>query len=250
MNQQVFRPAAVIPVYDHDQCLEAIVQTLIAKGLPVILVDDASHAHCARVMDEIAQKYALDNVTLVRHAVNGGKGAAVMTGLKTAHDLGFTHALQVDADGQHGLDAVKDFIAASQETPQALICGYPVYDETVPKARKSGREISNFWVRVNGLSNAVKDSLCGFRVYPVATMMNVFEHYRLGLRMDFDCEVLVVLLWEDVPVVNKPVNVTYPQDGVSHFRAFADNAAISLMHTKLFFGMLVRLPKLLRRQNV
>ncbi len=246
----VFRPAAIIPVYDHDACLEAIVQTLLALNLPVILVDDASHAHCARVMDALAQKYADKGVFLERHAVNGGKGAAVTTGLKAVHRLGYTHALQVDADGQHGLDAALEFLKAAENNPVALICGYPVYDETVPGTRKSGREISNFWVRVNGLSDAVKDSLCGFRVYPVATMMEIFSKYRPGLRMDFDCEVLVLLLWEDVPIVNRPVNVTYPQDGVSHFRVLRDNIQISLMHTKLFFGMIFRLPKLLRRKNV
>lgn len=250
MSSSTFRPVAIIPVYDHDACLESIVRTLLADNLPVILVDDASHAHCAKVMDALAEKYEEKGVCLERHAINGGKGAAVMTGLKAAYRLGYSHALQVDADGQHGLESVREFLSASQNKPEALICGYPVYDETVPGARKSGREISNFWVRVNGLSNAVRDSLCGFRVYPVETMMQLFSKYRLGLRMDFDCEVLVVLLWEDVPIVNKPVCVTYPQDGVSHFRVFRDNVQISLMHTRLFFGMLLRLPKLLKRQNV
>lgn len=245
-----FRPVAIIPVYDHDACLESIVRSLLALDLPVILVDDASHAHCAEVLDTLSTKYADCGVTLKRHAVNGGKGAAVTTGLKEAHRLGFTHALQVDADGQHGLSAAVQFLKAAKEQPEALICGYPVYDETVPGARKSGREISNFWVRVNGLSKAVKDSLCGFRVYPIQAMMKIFSKYRLGMRMDFDCEVLVLLLWEDVPVVNRPVEVTYPQDGISHFRVLRDNIQISLMHTKLFFGMLLRLPKLLKRRNV
>lgn len=250
MSEPTFRPVAIIPVYDHDACLESIVRRLLAENLPVILVDDASHAHCAQVMERLTEKYADQGVFLQRHAMNGGKGAAVITGLKAAHRLGYSHALQVDADGQHGLDAVPDFLSASQDKPEALICGYPVYDETVPGQRKSGREISNFWVRVNGLSKAVRDSLCGFRVYPIETMMQLFSKYRPGSRMDFDCQVLVFLLWEDVPIVNKPVSVTYPMDGVSHFRLFRDNVEISWMHTRMFFGMLLRLPKLLKRQNV
>lgn len=250
MTVPPYRPVALIPVYDHDACLEAIVGHLAGAGLEVILVDDGSHEACARVLDSVARRWTDRGVRLVRRNLNGGKGAAVITGLEAAARAGFTHALQIDADGQHGLEAVPEFLAASRARPAALVCGHPVYDGTVPAARLRGRAIGNFWVRVNSLSPAVKDSMCGFRVYPVGTMMRLLAHCRPGLRMDFDCEVLVRLLWEDIPVVNRPVRVTYPAGGVSHFRAFRDNAAISWMHTRLFFGMLVRLPRLLKRKNV
>ena len=172
-----------------------------------------------------------------------------MAGMRRARTDGYTHVLQVDADGQHDLTAAAGFLDAAQKKPEALICGYPVYDASAPLARKKGREVSNLWVKINGLSGAVKDSLCGFRVYPLSTMVKLFDA-RMGLRMDFDVEVLVRLLWLDTPVINRPVGVTYPADGISHFHAFADNVRISCVHTRLFFGMLVRLPELLRRKNV
>ena len=98
-----FRPIVLIPVYDHERCLNDIVTSLRQKGLPVLLADDASHAACAREIRCIAA--GTDSVFSVHHAVNGGKGAAVVTGFEVASDLGFTHVLQIDADGQHDLKA-------------------------------------------------------------------------------------------------------------------------------------------------
>jgi len=42
--------------------------------------------------------------------------------------------------------------------------------------------------------------------------------------------------------------VIYPQGGQSHFRALQDNLKISWLHTRLFFGMLPRIPLLLLRR--
>ena len=67
----------------------------------------------------------------------------------------------------------------------------------------------------------------------------------------FDIDILVKLYWSGVPVISSPVKVTYPEGGISNFRMVHDNIEISMVHTSLFFGMLVRLPKLLalRKRN-
>ena len=125
-------PCAVIPVYNHETAVPAVVDALLAAGLPCVLVDDASSPACSAILEQLAQG---EGIHLVRLAVNQGKGGAVMAGLREASALGFTHALQVDADGQHDLRDVATFIQASQLNPQALICGYPQYDASVPKGR-------------------------------------------------------------------------------------------------------------------
>ncbi len=242
-----FRPIVLIPVYDHEQCLADIVASLRQKNLPVLLVDDASHAACAHEIRRIAS--AVDGVFFAGHAVNGGKGAAVVSGFEVAYNLGFTHVLQIDADGQHDLTATDDFLAMSRAHPTSLICGFPIYYASVPTARLKGRKISNWWVHVNSLSSAVKDALCGFRVYPLAAVRPLLKREHVGKRMDFDVEILVRLLWQGTPVINRPVGVTYPKDGISHFDLVRDNIRISLMHTRLFFGMLYRLPRLLYRRG-
>ena len=238
------KPCAVIPVYNHEGAVPAVVRELLAAGLPCILVDDASSAACAAVLASLVQP---QQVWLVHLAVNQGKGGAVMAGLREAQRLGFSHALQVDADGQHDLGDVDNFLAASRQQPQSLICGYPQYDASVPKGRLYARYLTHVWVWINSLSLRIPDSMCGFRVYPLAVTLPLIDSVRLGKRMDFDPEILVRLAWRNQPMHWLPTKVHYPADGLSHFRLFHDNALISKMHTKLFFGKLLRLPVILWR---
>ncbi|WP_374439641.1 glycosyltransferase family 2 protein [Pseudomonas panipatensis] len=240
-----FRPCAVIPVYNHEHALPQVVADLHAAGLPCVLVDDASSANCAQVMDILATGA---NTHLVRLPVNQGKGGAVMAGLREATNLGYSHALQVDADGQHDLADVERFLDASQRLPQALICGYPQYDDSVPKSRLYARYLTHVWVWINSLSLSIRDGMCGFRVYPLAPTLALIERTRLGRRMDFDPEILVRLAWRNQPMHWLPTRVHYPLDGLSHFRLFHDNALISSMHARLFFGMLWRAPAILWRR--
>jgi len=235
----------VIPVYNHEQAVPAVVDDLLRAGLPCVLVDDASDAGCAQVLARLAQQ---TNVFLVTLPVNQGKGGAVMAGLREAARLGFSHALQVDADGQHDLGDVQTFLEHSRHAPQALVCGYPQYDASVPKGRLYARYLTHVWVWINSLSLQIPDSMCGFRVYPLPATLALIDTVRLGKRMDFDPEILVRLAWRNQPMRWLPTRVHYPQDGLSHFRLVHDNALISKMHAKLFFGMLVRAPAILWRR--
>ncbi|MBS7662294.1 glycosyltransferase family 2 protein [Pseudomonas lalucatii] len=239
------RPCAVIPVYNHEHPLPQVVAALRDAGLPCVLVDDASGPACAAVIDELARQ---PDCFLLRLAANQGKGGAVMAGLREAARLGFSHALQVDADGQHDLSDVERFLARSQEQPQALICGYPQYDASVPKGRLYARYLTHVWVWINSLSLSIRDAMCGFRVYPLAATVALLDSTRLGRRMDFDPEILVRLAWRNQPMHWLPTKVHYPLDGLSHFRLLHDNALISKMHAKLFFGMLLRAPLILWRR--
>ena len=239
------RPCAVIPVYNHEHALPQVVAELLASGLPCVLVDDASSRACAAVMDQLAEGR---DTYLVRLPVNQGKGGAVMAGLREAARLNFTHALQVDADGQHDLGDVQRFLGASREHPTALICGYPQYDESVPKGRLYARYLTHVWVWINSLSLSIRDGMCGFRVYPLAPTLQLIDGTRLGKRMDFDPEILVRLAWRNQPMQWLPTRVHYPLDGLSHFRLFHDNALISSMHARLFVGMLWRSPAILWRR--
>jgi len=240
------KPIAVIPVYNHGDAVGAVVRAIRGHGLPVLLVDDGSEPGCAAVLDALAQ--ADEGVQLCRLAANQGKGGAVMAGLRAASAQGWTHALQIDADGQHDTADVPKFAAAAAAEPGHFICGCPIYDASVPKARLYGRYATHVWVWINTLSTAVRDSMCGFRVYPLDRVVPLIDSVHIGRRMDFDVEIAVRLVWRGVPVRNLPTRVRYPTDGVSHFRALQDNLLISWMHTRLFFGMLPRLPLLLWRK--
>ena len=161
---------------------------------------------------------------------------------------GYTHALQIDADGQHALSDVPAFLSASALSPVAVVCGCPIFDQSIPKVRRYFRRLTHALVWLNTISLEVRDSMCGFRVYPLALMVAMLDAERPGTRMDFDIEVLVRLHWRGVPMVWLPTRVSYPADGLSHFRCFLDNLLISRVHARLFFGMLLRLPRLLARR--
>ena len=242
-----FNPVVLIPVYDHEHAIGTVVASVLSHGVQCILVDDGSSSACAHVLDEIAAA-APDHVTLVRHSSNRGKGAAVMTGFARAVSDGYSHALQIDADGQHRVEDIPRFLAASAENPDAVIVGYPIYDESVPAIRLYGRYATHVWVWINTLSFEIKDSMCGFRVYPIAPVIGLAARRQLGSRMNFDTEILVRLFWDGLRMVNLPTRVAYPLDGVSHFRVWLDNVLITRMHTELFFGMVVRIPRLLMRK--
>lgn len=235
----------LIPIYNHHETISATVQQLMPFGLAIIIADDGSDSATKAVLAELAQKYAL--IEVITLPQNGGKGAAMCAAMVRAHQLGFSHGLQIDADGQHDVADVPKFWQAAANCPAALISGAPLYDSSMPLGRKIGREITHFWVRVETLSLQIKDSMLGFRVYPLQSSVELIQRHRIGQRMDFDIEIMVRLFWQGVPVQFLPTKVIYPAGGRSHFNMLKDNWLISKMHTRLFFGMLLRLPRLLKR---
>jgi predicted LPLAT superfamily acyltransferase len=241
-----YLPCIVIPCYNHGAGIGGMVERLSAYGLPIFIVDDGSDAATAAVLETLAAREPL--VRLFRLPENRGKGAAVMHGLRAAHDAGFSHALQIDADGQHDTADVARFLEAGRSCPAAVICGQPIYDESVPKGRLYGRYLTHVWVWIETLSFAIGDSMCGFRLYPLGATVPLIDRVAVSRRMSFDTEILVRLVWRGVPIHNLPTRVTYPKDGISHFDLFRDNLRISGTHARLVLGMMLRLPFLLARR--
>lgn len=239
----VFNPCVVIPVFNHHHNIAAVVHTIIQQGVPVLLVDDGSSSECASVLENLS---VTSGVKLHRLNQNQGKGVAVCTGLALAHAAGFSHALQIDADGQHDLSDVPAFLAAGKANPASVICGARDY-LAMPASRRSGRRLTDVWVHINTLSRQIKDSMCGYRLYPLNETIALLSRYRVGRRMDFDTDILVRLYWSGLSVHNITTEIRYHTDVPSHFDVWADNLRISWMHTRLFFGMLPRIPRLLLR---
>ncbi|MBV1915855.1 MAG: glycosyltransferase family 2 protein [Pseudomonadales bacterium] len=238
-----FKPAVLIPVYNHENAIELTLKETLQHNCPVLLVDDGSDPVCRDLLIVLTEKHS-DMVQLLRLERNSGKGAAVRAGFRKLHSDGFSHAVQIDSDGQHDLADLPAFLETAQKNPGALVAGYPIYDESVPKSRYLARYLTHVWVWINTISFTVRDSMCGYRVYPLNAIVNMLQINPCGDRMSFDTEVIVRWVWNSGGVINLPTAVSYPLDGVSHFDLWRDNLHISLMHTRLFFGMLWRLPKL------
>ena len=241
----MIKPCIVIPVYDHENAIGTTLRSLLRFCIPILLIDDGSHAPCRDYLKELSKKYA-DDVTLFRLPTNQGKGAAVKEGIEQAQALGYTHAIQIDADGQHNEEDIPLFFEAAAHNPRAVITGVPRFTENVPKVRLYSRYLTHIWVWINTLSFAIKDAMCGFRVYPVEQVSALLSEEKLGNRMEFDIEILVHWVWRKGPVRNIETTVNYPSDGVSHFDTVKDNILISATHARLFFGMCRRLPALVR----
>lgn len=234
----------IVPVYQHVNALAETLRQLAEYDLPAIIVNDGSDAAPSKLIDEIVKEF---KVVCVTHKNNLGKGAAVTSGLFHAKSLGFSHALQVDADGQHNLDDVPRFVNMMESSPDSLIAAHPKFDDSVPRHRYYGRYATHVWVWINTLSLTIKDSMCGFRIYPVSKSCELLSEIEMGQRMDFDCEFIVRWYWSGEGIIQLESKVIYPEDGGSSFQLVRDNVLITKMHARLFFGMLLRLPRLLSR---
>lgn len=222
---------ALVPCLDSEATVGAVVRALAAQ-LPVIVVDDGSRDGSALAAEEAG-------ATVVRHPHNQGKGAALRSGLAAARERGFTHAVSVDADGQHLAADLPALLAASIAEPRALVVGARDFAvPNVPGASKFGRNFSNFWVRLE-TGQALSDTQSGYRVYPVVETLALEVPPS---RFEWEVEVLVRAAWAGLPLVDVPVSVHYPpaEERLSHYRGFVDSARISWLHTRLVTRWILR----------
>jgi glycosyltransferase involved in cell wall biosynthesis len=239
----------VIPSYNTGPTVYSTVKAARAAWSPVWVVVDGSDDGTAEGLRALAAADPGLRVDVLPR--NAGKGAAVLHALEAAQAAGFTHALTMDSDGQHPADLIPAFIRESITAPEAMVLGRPVFDASAPLLRVRGRRISNWWTNLETLGAGIDDSLYGFRVYPLAPLVEVMRGQRWMRRFDFDTEAVVRLAWRGVRPINVPAPVKYlrPEEGgVSHFRYGRDNTLLTWMHLRLMAGFLLRLPSLCARR--
>lgn len=240
-----FKPCIVIPCYNHESLIGQMLSSLDTFKIPCYIIEDGSEKEAAEQISQTVEKYPW--ATLFKRPENGGKGAAVIDGFKLAEQNGFTHVLQIDADCQHNVNDIPDFLKLAENNPEKLVIGQAEYDKSVPKSRLYGRYITHFWVMLETLSFSILDTMCGFRVYSLSSLKKINLN-RVGNRMDFDVEIAVKMIWAGIKIIKKNTRVIYPENGISNFHYLKGNIRISLMHTRLFLGMVIRSPMLLIRK--
>jgi len=239
----------LIPSYNPGGKALETVRAARAQWDPVWVIVDGSTDGSAEELTAMARGDPGMRV-LVRER-NGGKGAALLDGLIAARREGFTHALTMDADGQHPAGRIRAFMSASSAAPEAMILGDPVFDTSAPRIRLRGRRIANWCTNLETLWAGVHDTLFGFRVYPIAALIEVMRHSRWMRRFDFDPEAAVRLAWRGTPLVNLPAPVRYftaEEGGVSHFNYWRDNVLLTSMYLRLLAGFVISLPVLIARR--
>ena len=249
MNAPSRSHLVLIPSYNTGPRVYETVRDARRQWAPVWVVVDGSDDGTAEGLQRMAAEDPQLKVIVL--PVNRGKGSAVLAGLLAAREAGFTHVLAMDSDGQHPADLIGAFMRASQQRPDAMILGRPVFDASAPLLRVRGRRISNGWTQLETLGAGIGDSLFGFRVYPVAELVAVMKRQPWMRRFDFDTEAVVRLAWRGVAPVNVDAPVKYlsaEEGGVSHFHYVRDNALLTWMHTRLVLEFLLRLPLLALRR--
>jgi len=240
----------LIPSYNTGSRLRATVEDALRHWQPVWVVVDGSTDGSERTLDDLAAREPALRV-IVRPR-NGGKGAAVLTGIEAALSSGFTHALVMDSDGQHPVTHIEPFMAASLREPAALVLGLPVFGPEVPFERLQGRKLSVGLVRFETFGDAIGDPLFGFRVYPAAALRRALAQTRAARGFDFDPEIAVRMVWAGVPTLNIPAPCRYlskADGGVSHFHYLRDNVKMVWLHTRLITQLLLWRWPAVRRLN-
>jgi glycosyltransferase involved in cell wall biosynthesis len=230
----------LIPSYNPGPRLAVTMAAACEQWSPVWIVDDGSTDESTAAAQQLAARNPW--VRVIVRPRNGGKGAAVATGVEAALAAGFTHLLTLDADGQHPVDHIRPFMAASIAMPAALVLGRPMFGPEVPLERLHGRKLSVGLARLEILGAGIDDPLFGFRVYPAAALQKALASTRRARGFDFDPEVAVRMFWAGVPTVNLPAPCRYfakHEGGVSHFNYVRDNLKLIWLHTRLLTQLLL-----------
>lgn len=234
-----FRPAILMPTYNNAGTLPDVVSRSEAFGLPLIIVNDGSLDGTAAWLAERLAATDGGHLHVVAHCINRGKAAALLTGFRAARDMGCSHALTFDTDGQLDPGEIPALLAAAQESPDALIVG--ARDDRAadyPWRSRLGRRLSNWFIR-RECGAVVHDSQCGFRVYPLR-MFDMVQP-RAG-RYALETEIITLATWAGFAVRNVPVTCRYLGDGryVSSFRVGRDTFQAFLLHGRLLAAKLMR----------
>ena len=234
------RFAVVIPVYNHARNIESVARRALKLGFPVVVVDDGSTDETTDILGRVP------GLLRLRHAVNVGKGAALMTGFEAAVEFA-DWAITLDADGQHRPEEAGRLVAAALEGPRAIIlgCREGMIGRHVPWTSRFGRGFSNFWVWASGGGRRI-DSQSGFRAYPLP---EVFALKVKARRFQFEVEVLAKAGWQGLPIREVPVSVDYHPGAprISHFRPFIDFCRNTNTFSRLIFQRIV-VPRAIRRR--
>lgn len=241
MNE--FNPVILIPFYNHFIQFKDFLPNILIYKIQILVIDDGSENDESQNIKNLCDE---NKVFYFRIDKNSGKGGAVLTGFKIAKEKGFSHVLQIDADGQHDAKDIEKFLKISKENQDAIINGVPVCDSSQPLVRKFGHKVANFWIMLETHSFAIKDAMCGFRVYPLKHI-EAFSKVCF-LRMGFDIEIMVKAYWQKILIINVDTKVSYVGKQISHFNVIKDNFKLCCLHAYLcVMGVLKSFSRFCRR---
>jgi glycosyltransferase involved in cell wall biosynthesis len=226
-NTSNIRIAVIIPAYNNEMTVVDVVEATRCFIPDIIVVNDGSTDSTGLSLSSIA------NIECISIPSNKGKGNALRQGFAKALARGFTHAITIDADGQHVADDIPLFISKIMEEPEALWIGnrsIPYGDQKQPSRSRFGARFGSFWYKFH-TDLQINDTQCGFRAYPLKSIIDLNCKAE---RYAYEIDVLIKAAWNRIPVREIPIHLFYlPQDqAVSHFRPVLDFLRISVVNSK------------------
>ena len=218
----------IIPVYNSENLIVDVVKSVLQYTEYLIVVNDGS---TDRTLDALKN---ISEITLISYSKNRGKGYALQQGFRRALELGFTHAVTMDADGQHLATDIATLVQESEKQPDALIVGARKFNNpNMPQGNVFANNFSNFWFTVQ-TGKRLPDTQTGFRVYP---LQKIGKIHLFTSRYEAELEILVRSAWRNIPIISQEINVHYPpqDERLSHFRGGMDFFRISILNTVLCF---------------
>lgn len=214
----------IVPTLNNDKTIQAVVDDIIKHDYKVIVIDDGY----TNPVENILLPH--ENLSIIRHEQNLGKGEAILSGARAAKELGYKYFVSLDGDGQHLASEIKKIIDDCDGDDQIIIGARDFDIENVPNGSKFGRWFSNFWATWD-TEQEIKDSLSGFRLYPTS----ILDLDIRTSRFDWEMEVLVKHSWKNRLIKEIIIDCYYPttEERVSHFKKFWDTAAIVMVHIRL-----------------
>jgi len=187
----------VIPCFNEGASIAALVVAVRQHLSTVMVVDDGS-------TDDTSVLARAAGATVVSHARNLGKGAALRTGLSQARQQGFAWAFTLDGDGQHAPDDMPAFLECAGQTGALLVVG-----NRMPNARAIPwlRRQVNQWMSRKLSQRAgrpLPDTQSGFRLIHLRTWAALSlntEHFEV------ESEMLMAFLAARHPVAFVPIQV-------------------------------------------
>ena len=220
------RCCCVIPVFNHAATAPAVIERARAVMSDVLVVDDGSDdADLAKLCEDT-------DVEVIRHPRNLGKGAALLTAIRTLAPRGFDYMITLDADAQHDPEDIPRFLPLLESGGRTIVAGVRDFSvPNVPRRSKIGRALSDFVFRLE-TGKRISDSQSGFRAYPLPYVSRIRCD---SARYEFETELLVRCMWAGLDLAEVPISTHYdpPCERVTHFRPFRDNARMVLLHIRL-----------------
>ena len=217
--------AVLIPALKPSASLVEVIDALVVdeRVEKVIVVNDGSPADYDAVFQAAA---ARPKVTVLRHAVNLGKGAGLRMGINhflcTASES--CCLVTADADGQHLPKDILAVGARAEAEPSALVLGSRVFNDGVPLRSRFGNEVTRFIFRTL-IGGKISDTQTGLRAIPRALMPTLLRLKTTGY--EFELEMLILAAQKKIPTVGVEIETVYLDGNASsHFNPLLDSMRI------------------------